>query len=83
VLVPNKYSLAGLIPLAPTCEADSEKLRRIAVLSNEAVRILRKRAADIKCGDAKLDKGENEGISESNLKRELFKLKSVSSPNPN
>ncbi|RPA85212.1 hypothetical protein BJ508DRAFT_14326 [Ascobolus immersus RN42] len=80
VLVPNKYSLAGLIPLAPTCEADSEKLRRIAVLSNEAVRILRKRAADIKCGDTRLDKGEHEGISESNLKRELYRLKSVSIP---
>lgn len=56
------------------------KLRRIAALSNEAVRILRKRAADLKCGDIKLDKDEDEGISEANLKKEIYKIKSVSTP---
>ena len=50
VLVNNPFSLFGLIPLPPTCEPDSEKLRRIAILSDEAIKVLRKRAADVECG---------------------------------
>lgn len=51
VLVNNPLSLFGLIPLPPTCEPDSEKLRRIAILSDEAIKVLRKRAADVECGE--------------------------------
>ncbi|KAF8424928.1 Man1-Src1p-C-terminal domain-containing protein [Tirmania nivea] len=51
VLVNSPFSLFGLIPLAPTCEPDSEKLRRIAILSDEAIKVLRKRAADVECGE--------------------------------
>lgn len=50
VLVNSPFSLFGLIPLPPTCEPDSEKLRRIAILSDEAIKVLRKRAADVECG---------------------------------
>ncbi|KAF8456787.1 Man1-Src1p-C-terminal domain-containing protein [Kalaharituber pfeilii] len=51
VLLHNPLSLGGLIPLPPTCEPDSEKLRRIAILSDEAIKVLRKRAAEVECGE--------------------------------
>ena len=51
VLINSPFSILGLIPLAPTCEPDSEKLRRIAILSDEAIKVIRKRAADVECGE--------------------------------
>ncbi|KAI5797943.1 Man1-Src1p-C-terminal domain-containing protein [Peziza echinospora] len=52
VLASNPLTFFGLIPIPPTCEPDTEKLRRIAILSDEAIKVLRKRAADVECGDA-------------------------------
>ena len=88
VLVPNPWSLGGLIPLPPRCEPDSEKLRRIAILSDEAVKVLRKRAADVECGFAEKQKKEAKGggvearevgkgraIEEADLRRILYELK--------
>lgn len=80
VLTPNKFELFGLIPLPPTCEPDSDKLRKIAVLSNEAVHALRQRAADVECGKVKLKKGDEAGISEEDLKQRIYEIKSVSLP---
>lgn len=75
VLVPNQLSFGGLVPLPPTCEPDSEKLRRIAILSDEAIRVLRERAADVECGEASLGKGEEAGVSEADLRQVLYNLK--------
>lgn len=66
------------MPLAPTCEPDSEKLRRIAILSDEAIRVLRARAADVECGEVVLDKDEEAGVSEADLRQVLYDLKAVS-----
>ncbi|KAL7271456.1 inner nuclear membrane protein enriched at telomere/subtelomere region [Rhizina undulata] len=78
VLVPHPFSLGGLIPLPPSCEPDSEKLRRIAVLSDEAIRVLRKRAADVECGELMLGKDEEKGVSEAHLRQVLYDLKAPS-----
>lgn len=66
------------MPLPPTCEPDSEKLRRIAILSDEAIRVLRERAADVECGEASLGKDEEAGVSEADLRQVLYDLKAVS-----
>lgn len=76
VLVPNPLSFWSLVPLPPTCEPDSEKLRRIAILSDEAIRVLRERAADVECGEA--GKDEEAGVSEADLRQVLYDLKAVS-----
>ncbi|KAI5838346.1 Man1-Src1p-C-terminal domain-containing protein [Morchella snyderi] len=78
VLVPNPLSFGGLVPLPPTCEPDSEKLRRIAILSDEAIRVLRERAADVECGEASLGKDEEAGVSEADLRQVLYDLKAPS-----
>jgi len=78
VLVPNPLSLGGLIPLAPVCEPDSQKLRKIAILSDEAIRVLRARAADVECGEVALGKDEEAGVSEAYLRQVLYDLKAVS-----
>ncbi|KAG0136840.1 putative sister chromatid separation protein [Tuber indicum] len=78
VLVPNPLSLGGLVPLAPVCEPDSQKLRKIAVLSDEAIRVLRARAADVECGEVALGKDEEAGVSEAYLRQVLYDLKAPS-----
>ncbi|PWW75130.1 hypothetical protein C7212DRAFT_281055, partial [Tuber magnatum] len=78
VLVPNPLSLGGLIPLAPVCEPDSQKLRKIAILSDEAIRVLRARAADVECGEVALGKDEEAGVSEAYLRQVLYDLKAPS-----
>lgn len=78
VLVPNPFSFGGFVPLPPTCEPDSEKLRRIAILSDEAIRVLRERAADVECGEASMGKDEEAGVSEADLRQVLYDLKAVS-----
>ncbi|ODQ49990.1 hypothetical protein SAICODRAFT_73741 [Saitoella complicata NRRL Y-17804] len=76
VEVLNPLSLNGLIPLPPACEPDSEKLRKVMIVADEAVQQLRNRNAAEECGHVKLPKGEPKGLNEEDLKAELYKLKS-------
>lgn len=87
----SMLSLGGLIPIPPTCEPDSEKLRRIAILSDEAIKIVRRRAADVDCGEIvpirKSSSGavinsredgpiaQGKGMHESELRQELYEMK--------
>jgi len=77
-LVTNPLSLGGLVPLAPSCQPDSERLQGITTLTNEAVKTLRNRAAEVECGEVKLQADENEGIRELDLKEEFYKRRAVS-----
>lgn len=55
VLKPHPLSLGGLIPLPPTCEPDSDKLRRVKVVADKAVDELRDQRAKFECGEADKD----------------------------
>ncbi|KAK6345323.1 inner nuclear membrane protein enriched at telomere/subtelomere region [Orbilia javanica] len=76
VLVPHPFSLGGLIPLAPTCQPDSEKIRRVSVLSDAVITKLRDRAAAIECGYIRPVSEEEEGISGKDIKDALYEMKS-------
>ncbi len=51
VLKPHPLSVGGLVPLAPTCEPDGEKVRRVKVVADRAVEELRERRAKFECGE--------------------------------
>lgn len=73
ILKPHPLSLGGLIPLPPTCEADSEKARRVKAVADKAVEKLRDRKAKWECGELR-DGGKeakSAEISEPALKQEV------------
>ncbi|KAK6359827.1 inner nuclear membrane protein enriched at telomere/subtelomere region [Orbilia brochopaga] len=76
VLVPHPFSFWGAVPFAPTCQPDSEKIRRVSVLSDAVVKRLRDRAAAIECGTVKVGKEEEEGLLENDIKQTLYAMKS-------
>lgn len=51
VLQPHPLSLGGLVPLPPTCEPDGEKVRRIKVVADRAVELLRELRAKYECSE--------------------------------
>lgn len=53
ILTPHPLSLGGLVPLAPTCEPDSDKVRKIKSVADFAVESeLRTRNAEYECGES-------------------------------
>ncbi|KAE9968346.1 hypothetical protein BLS_005896 [Venturia inaequalis] len=79
MLKPHPLSLAGLVPLPPTCEPDSEKSQRVAVVSRRGVERLREQNAAHECNEPL--KGEikpptSPFISEQELKATLSSKKS-------
>ncbi|RAK77352.1 putative sister chromatid separation protein (Src1) [Aspergillus fijiensis CBS 313.89] len=75
ILKAHPLSLGGLVPLAPTCEADSEKARRVKAVADRALETLRDRRAKWECGEiVHGDQGEKgPEISETELKQEVGK----------
>lgn len=73
ILKPHPLSLGGLVPLPPTCEADSEKARRVKAVTDKAVEKLRDRRAKWECGELRDDGKEAKSpeISEPALKQEV------------
>lgn len=63
-------SLGGLYPIPPTCVPDTEKERRVMIMSDAALNILRQNGAEKRCkekflsGDLELD-----SVSEADLRR--------------
>ena len=54
VLTPHPLSFGGLVPLPPTCEPDSDKVRKIKQVADFAVENeLRERNAKYECGEIK------------------------------
>ncbi|KAF2142983.1 uncharacterized protein K452DRAFT_225993 [Aplosporella prunicola CBS 121167] len=51
ILRPHPLSLGGITPLAPTCEPDGEKARKVKAVADRAVEELRERNAKYECGD--------------------------------
>ncbi|KTW27584.1 uncharacterized protein T551_03083 [Pneumocystis jirovecii RU7] len=76
ILTPNIFSINGLIPIPPSCMPDTEKLRKVHIIVNEAIQILRDKNAKLDCGSLKLLKGEKEGVLEEDLEKYLWEMKS-------
>ena len=73
----HPLSLGGLIPLPPTCEPDSEKTRRITLVADRGVQLLRKRKAEYECREPN-EEGkliETPELSEAELKQEMSSMK--------
>ena len=52
VLTHHPLSFNGLLPIAPNCEPDSVKARRVNTAKQQVVEVLRKQNAKYECGDA-------------------------------
>ena len=71
VLKNHPLSLGGLVPIAPTCEPDGEKVRKIKTVADKAVEELRERRAQWECGTLTDEEGREEKaveIEEQRLK---------------
>ncbi|KAK0102531.1 inner nuclear membrane protein enriched at telomere/subtelomere region [Cadophora gregata] len=76
VLKQHPLSLGGIIPLAPTCEPDGEKARRVKLVASRVVDGLRERRANWECGDLTNDAGLPEPtveIDADELKKDIKK----------
>lgn len=72
ILKAHPFSLGGVIPLPPTCEADGEKVRRVQAVADRAVEELRERTAQFECGQLLTEEGEkaeSPAIEEQELKQ--------------
>lgn len=70
ILRSHPFSLAGLVPLPPTCEPDGERARKVKAVADRAVENLRNRNAQAVCGTLKdtEDRPEAADIPEKQLK---------------
>ncbi|MCJ1344503.1 inner nuclear membrane protein enriched at telomere/subtelomere region [Peltigera leucophlebia] len=64
ILQPHPLSLAGIVPLPPTCEPDGEKVRRVKIVADKAIEELRERNADWECGTLLDEQGKHVGAVE-------------------
>jgi hypothetical protein len=79
IVKPHPLSLGGLVPLPPTCEPDSEKVRRVQAVADKAVEELRDRRAKYECGEPLEPEGEpldSPAMEEQELKEILNQKRS-------
>ena len=76
----NSYAaLGGLWPIPPSCVPDTEKERRVMIMSDAALDILRKNGAEQRCKEKFLSGDlDLEGVSEADLRQVLYDRKAVS-----
>lgn len=70
---PHPFRLNNLLPLSGECIPDTEKQRRIAIVAERALSLLRDKAARVEC-----DGETPTGLMEREIKAELLKYKSGS-----
>lgn len=68
---PHPFNLNGLLPVIGECIPDTEKQRRIAIVAERALRVLRDKAARVECEDE-----SPTGMAGRDIKEELLKYKS-------
>ncbi|KAL8724548.1 MAG: hypothetical protein Q9166_007890 [cf. Caloplaca sp. 2 TL-2023] len=76
ILIMHPLSLSGLVPMAPTCEPDGEKARRVKAVADKAVAELRERNANSECGTLTNERGKivrTPEIDEQDLKTQVAK----------
>jgi len=75
VLKQHPLSLGGIVPLAPTCEPDGEKARKVKLVAGKVVEELRERRAKWECGDLTNEAGLPEPtveIDAQDLKKDMM-----------
>ncbi|KAK9321798.1 Man1-Src1p-C-terminal domain-containing protein [Lipomyces orientalis] len=77
VYEPSVWSLGGMLPFAPKCVPDTEKLQRAKVLLEETLQLLRKRYADVQCGSGGTGKNDPT-VAVADLRAKLYSMKSPS-----
>jgi Man1-Src1p-C-terminal domain len=70
---PHPFRLDGLFPLPGECIPDTEKQRRIAIVAERALSLLRDKAARVECEDE-----SPPAMTERDIKSELLRFKSAS-----
>ena len=78
VLQSHPLSLGDVIPLAPSCEPDSTKHRKVKLIADKAVEELRERRARWECGDLKDESGkavDRVEVDESTLKADVSAMR--------
>ena len=70
---PHPFRFNGFLPLPGECIPDTEKQRRIAIVAERALEVLRNKAARVECEDE-----TPIGMMETEIKAELLKFKSGS-----
>lgn len=76
VLKMHPLSLGGIVPLAPTCEPDGEKVKRVQAVTNRAIEQLRDQRAKFECGELASEVGGPEpaaAVDIEVLKQEVSK----------
>ena len=75
ILVPHPFSFGGLVPIAPSCEPDGEKTRKVKAVADRAVEALRQRKAEAECGTLQDEQGQAQSaeIPEKELKTDVGK----------
>lgn len=79
ILKSHPLSLAGVIPVPPTCEPDSERVRRVKAVADKAVEELRDRRAKFECGELVNEEGqkpETPAVEEQVLKEIISEKRS-------
>ncbi|EHL03653.1 putative Inner nuclear membrane protein HEH2 [Glarea lozoyensis 74030] len=79
LLKQHPLALGGRIPIAPTCEPDGEKARKVKAVADKAVEELRERRAKFECGDLTTEAGlakPTVKIDAEELKTEVSKKRS-------
>lgn len=74
VMKAHPLSLGGVVPVAPTCEPDGAKARKVKSVADKAITELRERRAKFECGDLTDEAGLPEPTVEINaedLKKEM------------
>ncbi|RKF64508.1 Inner nuclear membrane protein SRC1 [Erysiphe neolycopersici] len=78
----HPLSLAGIIPLAPTCEPDGVKVRKVKAVADRATELLRDKRAKFECG-ALDDDGvpiSSPEVDANDLKKEVSKKRRKDMP---
>ncbi|KAI1813379.1 Man1-Src1p-C-terminal domain-containing protein [Poronia punctata] len=79
LLKPHPFSLGGVVPLPPTCEADGDKVRRVKAVADRAIEELRERTAKYECRAPIDEEGtivDTPSMEEAELKQVISKKKS-------
>lgn len=73
VKVVSPLSLGGVLPIAPVCQPDTQKEKRVQMMTDKALEILRERNAKVECGTL-----TEAAIEENELRDILYNMKTAS-----
>lgn len=72
IKVVSPLSLGGVLPIAPVCQPDTQKEKRVQMMADKALEILRDRNAKVECGTL-----NEAAIEENELRDILYNMKTA------